>query len=503
MAKEERALIWLLAALEVIKQARQKVALERAKKERELLERKLKPVFQGWWENYLATLRRGVKGIRSKTLEGIIAEIADWDDLAEESRIELSKPILDAVNESAERALTVRKARHDPIGVYAVDWARHSVADLVKEINEATREGIRRAVIEFIEEGLSLPKLRERLYPLVGLTERQVASLFAQVAEARAAHPEWDEDKLWAATEKYAKKLQARRAMTIARTETAAAQNAGQMLAYGEFGIERVQWVADPECCEYCAANAGKVFDVFEAMGRIPLHPNCECVFVPVGVDPGAFGQATTIKEAEEHALSFILDEGGVVDFSKLDLSIANEINTTLKEMVDHFGVKPKFLGLQADKADAFFRKYYPWMPRAPRFRKRSNADVIQELNMMRLAPRSFLKRNKQTFLHKLRESYNYRWHPYDSVKGLMVHEYSHIVSGELKRKGIHVPAKFRELMDELKIKAWDISDYAMENYEEAFAELMGAYFTGRLAPGTRLYELAQRIERFILEALK
>lgn len=79
------------------------------------------------------------------------------------------------------------------------------------------------------------------------------------------------------------------RAEMIARTETAYADVAGNMVAYEESGlVQRKEWlIAQDQYCDDCAANA--------AAGPVPLrgtfpsgsyappeHPNCRCDVVPV-----------------------------------------------------------------------------------------------------------------------------------------------------------------------------------------------------------------------------
>lgn len=77
------------------------------------------------------------------------------------------------------------------------------------------------------------------------------------------------------------------RALTIARTETINAHSEGQLDAYEKLGIDelgvKAEWstAGDDRVCEECAAMEGEVFDVEEARGLIPLHPNCRCAWIP------------------------------------------------------------------------------------------------------------------------------------------------------------------------------------------------------------------------------
>ena len=78
------------------------------------------------------------------------------------------------------------------------------------------------------------------------------------------------------------------RAEMIARTETIHAHAEVQLDAYQELGVRgvgiRAEWstAGDDRVCPDCAAREGKVFDMDEARGLIPFHPNCRCAWLPV-----------------------------------------------------------------------------------------------------------------------------------------------------------------------------------------------------------------------------
>lgn len=80
------------------------------------------------------------------------------------------------------------------------------------------------------------------------------------------------------------------RGRMIARTETIRAHSEGGLNRYEELEgrLEGVAVLAehvtaeDGDLCARCAALAGETYTVKEARGRIPVHPNCRCTFVPV-----------------------------------------------------------------------------------------------------------------------------------------------------------------------------------------------------------------------------
>ncbi len=77
------------------------------------------------------------------------------------------------------------------------------------------------------------------------------------------------------------------RALMIARTEIIHAHAEGTLDSFEELGIDkvsmRVEWstAGDDRVCPQCATMEGKVFTIDRARGKIPLHPNCRCAWIP------------------------------------------------------------------------------------------------------------------------------------------------------------------------------------------------------------------------------
>jgi SPP1 gp7 family putative phage head morphogenesis protein len=74
-------------------------------------------------------------------------------------------------------------------------------------------------------------------------------------------------------------------ALRIARTETMRVLNGGTLNRYSDMGVDKVKWNSVPEDgrrCAECDKMNGKIFTVGEAIKKIPLHPNCRCVWMPV-----------------------------------------------------------------------------------------------------------------------------------------------------------------------------------------------------------------------------
>lgn len=68
----------------------------------------------------------------------------------------------------------------------------------------------------------------------------------------------------------------------IARTESALAQSISQIESFKQFGIDKMQWVAEVDSCPICSPLDGKVFkveNIDDLSVRIPVHPSCRCSY--------------------------------------------------------------------------------------------------------------------------------------------------------------------------------------------------------------------------------
>jgi len=78
-----------------------------------------------------------------------------------------------------------------------------------------------------------------------------------------------------------------RRAFTLARTEIIFAHAEGQLDSFEQLGVEELgiqaEWstAGDERVCPQCRPQEGKVFTIEQARGKIPLHPNCRCAWIP------------------------------------------------------------------------------------------------------------------------------------------------------------------------------------------------------------------------------
>lgn len=172
----------------------------------------------------------------------------------------------------------------DQTNPQATRWARQRAASLVTNVTAQARAAVRAVVVQAFADGIAPRDAAKMIRGLIGLTERDAtavatrqASLLRQgVSPSQAA----------AAARRYADKLHRARALTIARTETMAAANAGQQelwrqaIKAGAMSKNRMKvWItADP--CVQCAPLEGEtvpVMDDFSVGTNPPLHPRCRC----------------------------------------------------------------------------------------------------------------------------------------------------------------------------------------------------------------------------------
>lgn len=157
---------------------------------------------------------------------------------------------------------TIRQAFNDASAALDIDLAWNisnervqtlinDLVTLVVRITETTRQQIRDLISRQAAEGWSIPQLAKAIRDLGGIESRK-------------------------------------RALMIARTETALAYSRGSLLAYMESGVvKRVEWVAtnDQQTCPDCAALHGTKAQLGEAFGdgtlTPPRHPNCRCTIIP------------------------------------------------------------------------------------------------------------------------------------------------------------------------------------------------------------------------------
>jgi SPP1 gp7 family putative phage head morphogenesis protein len=127
---------------------------------------------------------------------------------------------------------------------FARTWIAERSLTLAKSINKTTLEALRRELSLGFEAGESHASIISRL-----------ENYFTGNAKARAE--------------------------LIARTETIAAYNEGNLHKLETSGVDKSEFYASPDACVECLDLVGE-YPTKEVHGMIPVHPNCRCRFFGV-----------------------------------------------------------------------------------------------------------------------------------------------------------------------------------------------------------------------------
>ena len=246
-------------------------------------ERKLLPRINEWMDESIKEMRAGLSGMRGKTSASRVKSIADWDRIKAQGVIILKPTLLELLAEGGKAVVErkiMKQERFDPIGLEAVSWATDHSATLVTGITAETMEAMQAYIAQGIDAGKSVQAIAMELRPLVGLTEKDIIAVANYHEMLILERPEYTAAKQREMAEVYARRLHRKRAMVIARTETAYSLNEGIRQGYAQMGATKLERVEDPDCCDICAEYNGKIYTIAEAEGVLPEHPNCEGAWV-------------------------------------------------------------------------------------------------------------------------------------------------------------------------------------------------------------------------------
>ncbi len=210
----------------------------------------------------------GPAGVAAPTLASVNNRIITKDKMAdilagfgEVSTKELAKKIAEAYLEAISERSGDAEDEVGAVGIgfdvdspVAIEWAKENAADLIKGIDDTTRDAVRDVISDGLESGADM---------------RDISANIAEV---------FDGAKGW-------------RAETIARTEIMRASNWAAARTYEESGVEQKEWLLagdyDPtqdsgECDEYDGEIVDADDDFHGGVDAPPLHPNCRCAVAPV-----------------------------------------------------------------------------------------------------------------------------------------------------------------------------------------------------------------------------
>lgn len=139
------------------------------------------------------------------------------------------------------------------INQQALDFARSYTYDLIRGLNDTTRNEVQNALALWVSSGDSLDSL-----------ERALTDIFSNAS----------------------------RAESIAQTESTRAYNAGAKQRWEQVGVKRAKWqiVRDGDVCPICEGVSNQVYDIAQGAWsdvlnkyiEQPAHPRCRCFARPV-----------------------------------------------------------------------------------------------------------------------------------------------------------------------------------------------------------------------------
>lgn len=224
------------------------------------------------------------KDLKNKYQKSFASELTDWEVIESQGE-KIIKPatikIMQSGGNAAYKSLAI-SGSFDVLNVPAIRAVEKFGAKLVKDITTGTRDGINTYIKHGIKEGYSMPKIARDLRPLVGLTGRQTQSIVNYRRLLTEKRPDLKPAQIDRAVMKYTSKTYRQRMETIARTETARAQNIGYVQGLEQVGIKEAQFQISPSACEECIALNETIYPIKEAAGIIPVHPRCRCAMLPV-----------------------------------------------------------------------------------------------------------------------------------------------------------------------------------------------------------------------------
>lgn len=274
--------------------------------------------------------------LKSGDLDAVMRALGLEDDVQAVMAAQLAAPLQTVVGHAGVAAVEATPAlaalggelamRFDIVNPKTVQAVRTVGFDLIREISDETRAGIRQIVGDALQFGGHPYEQAREIRKLIGLTENQAKAVanFRRMLENRdtealtrglrdkrfdgtlartlGSNPTMQlaPEQIGRMVDRYASRMLDARAKNIARTETLRAANLGQNLAWAQAvdnGLLdgttlRRQWlvVPDDRLCEFCepipdmnpdGVELGGLFET--PLGPVdlpPLHPQCRCVTI-------------------------------------------------------------------------------------------------------------------------------------------------------------------------------------------------------------------------------
>lgn len=239
-------------------------------------------VLRMWMDTTIKVLR---SDISRKFAKDITSELTDWKFIEEEGK-KIIRPatlkIMQSGGNAAYKTLAMQGS-FDVVNPLAVEAANKFTAKLVKDVTSQTKKAIRTHIADGVKRGVSMPNLGRELRSVVGLNQKQATAAINYRGWLQDKRPDLSDKLVEQRVQAYQRKQLRRRGVTIARTETARAQNIGYCQGLQEVGVSRVQFqIAPTDACDDCIALNESTYAPVEGQDVIPVHPGCRCAMLPV-----------------------------------------------------------------------------------------------------------------------------------------------------------------------------------------------------------------------------
>jgi len=156
-------------------------------------------------------------------------------------------------------------------------WEQYSrlAAARVTSIAERTRLALQGIIAEGLLNGWTGKEIASLVKASVGVNDRQARAI-ARLRDELIASGEPMAD-VRRSIETYYEDSLLYRAEMIARTESRYVLSQSYLDELGQAGYAQAKYLSLEGACEECEGYDGEVFDIGDAEGLIPVHPNCRC----------------------------------------------------------------------------------------------------------------------------------------------------------------------------------------------------------------------------------